>query len=176
MDPLSLYLLFILSILIVYLISQFAFKDGKPTCNHFVVNTYLYLAFSICFLGIVVYYMHIYLFEGKSGYSEMFGKIIPYFWILFIVSIVSIIAIAMQPTFDSSSSGVIYNHIMWLFFVFIIGITMTPRIMSKETQPYIYETLYSVITIFILMSIIVYIIPAFLRKHMVLCILHYSLV
>ena len=141
-----------------------AFKDGKPTCNHFVINTYLYLAFSICFLGIVVYYIHIHLFEGKSGYSEMFQKIMPYFWILFIVSIISVISIAMQPTFGTSTSGVIYNHIMWLFFVIIVGITMTPRIMSKETQPYINETLYSVISIFILMSIIVYAFPVFFER------------
>ena len=31
-------------IIILYLITQSAFKNGKPTCNNYVFNVYLYLA------------------------------------------------------------------------------------------------------------------------------------
>ena len=46
-----LYLLCFLGIIFVYLISQFSFVNGKPTCNNYIINTYLYLGLSLLLLG-----------------------------------------------------------------------------------------------------------------------------
>ena len=42
-------------IVILYLISTTSFKNGKPTCNNYVFNVYLYLAMSITLLGLFAY-------------------------------------------------------------------------------------------------------------------------
>ena len=42
-------------IIILYLISTSSFKNGKPTCNNYVFNVYLYLAMSITLIGLFAY-------------------------------------------------------------------------------------------------------------------------
>ena len=34
----------IVTVFFAYLISALSFKDGKPTCNNYIINVYLYLA------------------------------------------------------------------------------------------------------------------------------------
>lgn len=160
----TVYTIFILSIFILYLMANYSFKDGKPTCNNFVVNTYLYLAFSICYLGLSIHFIHELLFNGEKTYSVLMRKIAPYFLIIFIASLLLIIAISMQPTFDTKTSNVIYNHFLWLLFVSAIALFMTPRVTSKETEEYVDEVLYIVIAIFVAMSSLVYIFPTFFNN------------
>ena len=40
---------------VLYLISQFSFKDGNPTCDNYVLNVYLYLAMSVTLIGLFAY-------------------------------------------------------------------------------------------------------------------------
>ena len=80
------YNIIILSIILLYLISSFSFKNGKPTCNNFLINTYLYLAFSICFLGIAINIFHKYLYNNEKKYIKLVNKLLPYFILLFIAA------------------------------------------------------------------------------------------
>ncbi len=158
------YNIIILSIILLYLISSFSFKNGKPTCNNFLINTYLYLAFSICFLGIAIKIFHKYLYNNETKYIKLVNKLLPYFILLFIISISLIIFIALQPNFNSDTNSLIQNHILWLLFISIIAIVITPRVTAIETQQYIDETIYIVSGIFILMSSLVYLFPDFFGK------------
>ena len=55
-------------IIILYLISTSSFKNGKPTCNNYVFNVYLYLAMSITLIGLFAYY-RICALLSKRGWS-----------------------------------------------------------------------------------------------------------
>tara|TARA_Y100000389_G_scaffold169510_1_gene175846 strand:- start:16 stop:792 length:777 start_codon:yes stop_codon:yes gene_type:complete len=158
------YNIIIFSIIILYLISTFSFKNGKPTCNNFVINTYLYLAFSICFLGIIINIFHKTFFNNETKYIKLIQKLAPYFILLFIISLVLIFYISSQPTFNTSTTYIFQNHLLWLLFVSIIGFIMTPRVTSKETEQYIDDVIYIVAGIFIMMSSLVYLFPYFFEK------------
>ena len=164
MDPSIVYLLLLIAILLLYLISAFSFKNGKPTCNNYVINNYLYLALSICVLGLSIYTIHKYFFNNETSYSKLFQKIAPYFLLIFIVSLVLIFIISTRPTFDRNTSNVITNHLLWLMFVFLMAIILAPRVVSKETKDYVNEAVYLTVLIFILMSSAVYMFPKFFSE------------
>jgi len=160
----TIYFTIFIAIILLFLISNFSFKDGKPTCNNFVINTYLYLAFSICFLGIIIHYFHKYFLNSEKQYSKLIKLILPYFLLLFIVSLVLIYYISIQPTFDKNSTNVINNHIMWLIFISIMSIILIPRVKSSDSEKYVNESIFIVSFIFITMSSIVYLFPSFFSQ------------
>lgn len=160
METTYVYSIIILSILILYLISSFSFKDGLPTCNNFLINTYLYLAFSICYLGLLIHFIHTYIFNRESDRNELMAKFMPYFILLFISSLVLIYFIATQPTFEKDGTHVIKNHLLWIMFISMMAAIITPRV-SLAMEKHINETIYIVSSIFIVMSSIVYMFPKF---------------
>jgi FtsH-binding integral membrane protein len=152
-------------IIILYLISTSSFKNGKPTCNNYVFNVYLYLAMSITLLGLFAYvinelvskdekekhelmpmnYVH-----QKLGWYSIFG---------IILSFVFIIMMALTPSF--SKEGHVYNHIIWVLFVASISVMIYPYFKSEELADVVDDSLVSTALVFIFMSIIVYSQPSF---------------
>jgi len=164
MNPDIMYILLIISILLIYLISSFSFMNGKPTCNHFVINNYLYLALSICLLGITIDFFHKHVLNGETRYSVLLKKIAPWFLPIFIISLALIFFISTRPTFDTKASNVLTNHILWVAFIFMMSLILTPRVVSKETNQYVNEAIMLTACIFITMSIAVYLFPTFFSE------------
>jgi len=133
-----------------YLIKLMGFKNGKPTCDNYVINVYLYLALSIIILGILSSYI------GWEKYN-----INPL--LLFICSILFIVAISFQPNFQSSMSQVIYSHIFWVLFVLSISGTFWIYLKSPIFKDYISSTILIVSLIFAFMSMLVYVNPQFFK-------------
>ena len=158
------YILLIVSILLLYMISSFSFVDGKPTCNHFVINNYLYLALSICLLGLIIKFVHNGVLNGETRYSVLVKKMVPLFLPIFIMSLVLIFFISTRPTFDTKASNVLTNHILWVAFIFMMSIVLIPRVVSKETNQYVNEAIMLTACIFIIMSIAVYLFPVFFSE------------
>lgn len=136
------------TVFFAYLISIFSFKNGKPTCNNYVMNVYLYLAISILVLGILSSYIP----WEKS-------QIHPF--ILFILTLVFVILISFQKDFQKNMTQVLYSHIYYALFVLFISGTFWVYIKSPEFKPYINSTILIVSLIFVFMSMLVYIYPDF---------------
>jgi len=135
-------------LLIMYAINIYAFKDGFPTCENYVMNTYLYLALSMCYI-----YFNINKF---SSYSH-------HVFIPFLVSIAAILYITMnKPT---TQSGIAINHIVWFVFLTALSFMIIP-ITSMSSDSMIYMALYFTFSIFIIMSALVYMYPSFFKKTM----------
>ena len=152
-------------IIILYLISQYSFKNGKPTCDNYVFNVYLYLAMSITLLGIFAYLIN----ELVSNNNQEKHELMPMNYIVkklgwysiigIILSFVFIIMMAFTPNF--SKSGHIYNHIIWILFISSISVTIYPYFKSEELASVVDDALLSTALVFIFMSIIVYAHPTF---------------
>ena len=56
----------IAALILVFIIHQYGFKKGVPTCNNYVINTYLYLALSVTLLGIAIQTIKWSPFESNS--------------------------------------------------------------------------------------------------------------
>lgn len=155
----------VLSTIVLTLITyKSAFINGKPHCNNFVTNVYLYLA---CAIALSACFVHIYNIilntSSKRGilFSEIdaFIQIYPYMWLAIIVSFISIIILSIQDVF--SKDGTLLNHSVWLVFLASISLTIYPIFKSKELHTIVQKSLLATILIFLIMSGIVYAYPEF---------------
>lgn len=158
------YILLLVSILLLYLISSFSFLNGKPTCNNFVINNYLYLAFSICLLGLIIELFHRHVLHGETRYIALVKKMAPLLLPVFIVSLVIIFFISTRPTFDTKASNVLTNHLLWLTFIFMMSVILIPRVVADETNKYVNDAIMLTALIFVIMSSAVYLFPKFFSE------------
>lgn len=152
-------------IVILYLISTTSFKNGKPTCNNYVFNVYLYLAMSITLLGLFAYVINELVSKDEKEKHELMPmnyvhqKLGWYSLIGVILSFVFIIMMAITPSF--SKEGHVYNHIIWILFVASISVMIYPYFKAEELADIVDDSLVSTALVFIFMSIIVYSQPSF---------------
>ena len=142
------YSIIIFLLIIMYAINIYAFKNGFPTCENYVTNTYLYLALSMCYI-----YFNINKF---SSYSH-------HVFIPFLVSIAAILYITMNK--PKTQIGIAINHIVWFVFLTALSFMIIP-ITSMSSDSMIYMTLFFTFAIFIIMSALVYLFPTFFQKTM----------
>lgn len=140
------YSIIIFFLLIMYAINIYAFKNGFPTCENYVTNTYLYLALSMCYI-----YFNINKFSSYSNHV----------FIPFLVSIAAIIYITMNK--PKTQSGIAINHIVWFVFLTALSFMIIP-ITSMSSDSMIYMALFFTFAIFVIMSAVVYLFPTFFQK------------
>ena len=144
-----LYLLCFLGIIFVYLISQFSFVNGKPTCNNYIINTYLYLGLSLLLLG---YFSNVINYSSLGFSTLLFG----------ILALIVVIAIGFQKNFQETLGEVVMSHSLWLLFIILISTTFSMYFDKKlPFFKYIVSTALIVTLIFVIMSMIVYLYPSF---------------
>lgn len=140
--------LILLSLVLLFMIYKNAFQKGKPHCNHFVRNVYLYLALTIVLCAGFVKFYHS-LLDIK--------QVKKYLLLSFVVTILSIIILATRPIF--SKSGYILNHIVWLIFIASISFSLYPYYNYNVKSAMMMTTI-----IFLLMTSIVEIIPNLIKQ------------
>ena len=144
-----------------------AFENNKPTCNNFVVNTYLYLALSLTFVGVFINLYNYLLNENKNllkllPIEQVFNQIAPYHIAGILFSFVFIILISIEDIYNTT--GFIYQHATWVSFIACISLIMYPYYKSKELYMYVNNAIIMTIIIFLIMSFVVYLKPEFFEK------------
>ena len=144
-----------------------AFENNKPTCNNFVINTYLYLALSLTLVGIFIH-LYNYLLNNKNDVSKLlpieqvFNQIAPYHIASILFSFVFIILISIENMYNTS--GFTYHHATWGSFIACISLIMYPYFKSKELYLHVNNAIIMAIMIFLIMSFVVYLKPEFFEK------------
>ena len=131
-----------LSLILIALafVFNFAFKDGKPTCEPYLINTYLYLALAITFIGFVL----------TSKQVEKHANDIPLF-ALFLFTIGGIIALSI-------TKGVVASHIIWIGIVLLLGLTMAPLfyLVRNDDGQKAFSALVSTISVFLVSTLVAF--------------------
>tara|TARA_B100000886_G_scaffold71038_2_gene45183 strand:+ start:3997 stop:4725 length:729 start_codon:yes stop_codon:yes gene_type:complete len=140
------YAIFVLFFLILYGINIYAFKNGYPTCENYVTNTYLYLALSIC-----------YIYFNVNNFKQYKYLGIPAF--IFGIALL----LYMSFYFPKTKEGIFVNHLIWFSFLSCLSFMIIP-VVSFSNQDKINMALFFTFTIFILMSSFVYLFPKFFQK------------
>ncbi len=144
-----------------------AFENNKPTCNNFVINTYLYLALSLTLVGLFIH-LYNYLLNNKNDVSKLlpieqvFNQISPYHIASILFSFGFIILISIENMYNTS--GFIYHHVTWGSFIACISLLMYPYFKSKELYLHVNNAIIMAIMIFLIMSFVVYLKPEFFEK------------
>ncbi|ADX05939.1 hypothetical protein 162322532 [Organic Lake phycodnavirus 1] len=138
---------FILTLTIALLVYTFAFSKGAPTCNHFVMNVYLYLALSVSLCA-----SFIYLYESISWKPPMYVAII--------LSFVSIIFLSIRPLF--SKKGYLTNHFGWLVFLGSVSLLLSPLL--EKFKDKVERAFISTFILFLCLTLFANVIPKFLKQ------------
>ena len=169
----SFYYVILTTIILVALIYRFAMKNGKPHCDNFIVNVYLYITLSICLIGLFMHAFNILLNNSKNRYkllplknaffANSRSSLTILFYIIFlIVSFGSLIMLTLQNVF--SKEGFLLNHILWVVFLSTLSLLMYPFFKSFQYSNLIGYAVYMTSIVFGLMSIIVYLFPTFFKE------------
>ena len=142
---------------LIYLIYKYAFVNGKPHCNHFVSNVYLYLALSVSLCGIFINVYNYLLNEKKDIYKlldkdKAFQQISSYLILSIIITFISIIILSSTPLF--SKKGYLLNHFVWVLFLASISITLYPLFKSFQYSVVLQKAFIMTCIIFLSMTFI----------------------
>ena len=153
--------------ILIIMIYLNAFVKGKPHCNHFIKNVYLYLALSFSLCGVFIQ-IYNYLLNTKENRDKLLDKettvqqIQKYIIPTFIISIVSIVILSLRPIF--SKSGYLLNHFVWLIFLASISFTLYPYFKSIEYSVSLQRVIITTTVLFLLLTSIVEIFPTFIKQ------------
>ena len=114
-------------------------KYNYLTCDNYVINTYLYLLLSICYVYLATKTLRKYDYEKYSFFA-------------FIISILSLIYMSSLD----AKENLILNHVIWILFLTCISIMLL-----RTRQQNASYALTLTFCIFVTMSFIVYVYPSF---------------
>lgn len=137
-------------ILLLFLIFNYAFKNGIPTCNHYIMNVYLYIALGFTFIGTLLYIYEKYNFKPNM--------------IFFFANFIFVLILIFMIQMVHQQKMIILNHILWL--LILVGFTnmLYPMVSDSSLKPYIHKTIMMVICIFVFMTVVTYVYPKFFES------------
>jgi FtsH-binding integral membrane protein len=167
-DKFYLYVILFITIIILFMINKYSFIDNTPTCNNFVLNVYLYLALSICSIGLFSYFINNTIYDNKDktnavSFVKTLNNLGPYYLLSIVFTFIFIFLIAFTNEF--TKSGVMYNHLIWGLFLFFISVTIFPKFKDPSTYKFIDDAFLMTITIFITMTATYFLFPNFFNKN-----------
>jgi len=123
---LKLFCTLIIIVVICILIGNYAFKNGSLTCDHYVLNTYLYIILAILLVFMVV------LINDKYGIFNSFllwmsqGSMIR---IIIICIILLILLLGLSyALLKVNPNNIVASNTIWTLLILILGISLIPTI------------------------------------------------
>ena len=123
---LKLFCTLIIIVVICILIGNYAFKNGSLTCDHYVLNTYLYIILAILLVFMVI------LINDKYGIFNSFllwmsqGSMIR---IIIICIILLILLLGLSyALLKVNPNNIVASNTIWTLLILILGISLIPTI------------------------------------------------
>lgn len=162
----TIFVICICILILSFLIKNNAFKHNKPTCDNYVVNSYLYITLaSLLTIGFIYILNYIYN-DFLITYTSFFGsdKNIPSLYL--IISFISFILLVfiMNTIHYINPSKFIVTHILWILIIILFSNVLYPIIKIKQYSSYINLSILSTAVIMFLMAIIVKLYPSYFNK------------
>jgi FtsH-binding integral membrane protein len=156
----------------ILLITKFSFKNGVPTCDNYVFNVYLYLT-----LGCIMFYLFLFV-QNKIMFSkenekkilpnnevwEQYNKYSSFQLLGILFSIIMLIFYMPEYFTKKSYSSLIISHLLYITCVYFLSGLTIPYFKSDKYYKYITEACKIILSIFAVMSGVVYSFPSFFEK------------
>ena len=132
---LKLFCTLIIIVVICILIGNYAFKNGSLTCDHYVLNTYLYIILAILLVFMVV------LINDKYGIFNSFllwmsqGSMIR---IIIICIILLIFLLGLSyALLKVNPNNIVASNTIWTLLILILGISLIPTIWFGRLENFV---------------------------------------
>ena len=140
----------IIIILICIAISHYAFKNGLLTCDHYVLNTYLYIL-----LSIFIIYLMVLINDKTQIFTSIFTSIVynilNTFGLFGLLIVILIYLFLIYILYNIPPDDIITSNFIWLLIIVVSGIFIIPLIKySRElnvlNNAWIYTCIIVIIT------------------------------
>ncbi len=132
-------------LVLCFSIANNSFKDGKHTCNKYLLNTYLYIVLTFNIIILLTLGLEYGNYQMRINWAILLG--------LFLVSIACIFFMhSIDP------ERVVLKHSVWLVFVLIIGFIFYPMYITSD-KGVVASAMFTTLCLTILLSVIAYIKP-----------------
>jgi hypothetical protein len=127
---LKLFCCMVIIVVICILIGNYAFKNGNLTCDHYVLNTYLYII-----LAILLVFMVILLNDQFGIFNSVLNMLFQLNPLIgFIVILVLIIGLTIAINYIDPTN-ILLSNLVWLLLILLIGLLIIPTILfARLTQ------------------------------------------
>jgi hypothetical protein len=127
---LKLFCCMVIIVVICILIGNYAFKNGNLTCDHYVLNTYLYIILAILLVFMVI------LLNDQFGIFNsvlnMLFQLNPFIGIIVILVLIIGLTIAINYI---DPTNILLSNLVWLLLILLIGLLIIPTILfARLTQ------------------------------------------
>jgi hypothetical protein len=115
----------VIIVLICIAIGHYAFKNGELTCDHYILNTYLYVILAIVLIFMVI------LLNDRYG---ILHKLLDYFFysasnpIISIIIMLALIIALSYAIVNIPPQNIIASNAVWLLLVLLIALILIPSI------------------------------------------------
>lgn len=114
----------VVTVLLIIGIAHYAFKNGHLTCDHYVLNTYLYIVLAIALMFLVV------LINDQTGIfnsllNALFISMSPFLGFLLLIGISAGLIFALHSV---SPQNIPLSNFIWLVLIVFTGIIIIPAV------------------------------------------------
>ncbi len=152
MNTMVLYFSLILSFVITsYLIYKYAYPNDKLTCNHYILNSYLYILLSLIFMVLFVFFL-------SRNFPPGLSFIYNHSFMNFIIKIIALVAILMF-TLKTDPRHFVLKHFYWLLLILGLSIIMLPIYEISSLRGIFISTIFTTFIMVALISAIAFFRP-----------------
>ena len=129
-----------------------AFKNGRFTCNKYILNTYLYIL-----LAILIIILEVLLFEYNDiRVVDIYGNLTG--WLPIILTFIVIIGLLIA-TMMIDPKNVLLKHIVYFTFILSTGLLVYPSYTIAKNNNVILQVLFSLVGILVFFSAVAFVKP-----------------
>jgi MFS family permease len=158
----SIYYILVYLIVILSLMSSYSFINYQPTCNHYVMNVYLYIALSF---GIILFISTLLETYALPFVQSLLSNMSRFTFITyFIITFGLTIYLAMKPLYYTDKTATIYYHLAWLLLIIVHSVILSTIIYISKVENIHLIVFFQLMAIFITMSILSYYFSSFFQN------------
>lgn len=129
-----------------------AFKNGKFTCNRYILNSYLYILLVLVLMMLEILYLDTEGVEVMDIYKYIPGITGLLVGLMLLISILYIL-MKIPP------KNVFIKHTVWIIFSLMLGILAYPAYMKSKNENTLVSVMFSLIAILVVFSAVAFIKP-----------------
>lgn len=137
--------------LIIVGVYNTAFKKGFFTCQHYVLNTYLYILMALVIICLQVLSFDLY----NLDFTKYMGGIMYFVITLFFIIGILVLTMSINPRL------VLLKHLAWLVFLTTVAFLAYPSYLKSKENNTLRGVLLSLVAILVVFSVVVFIKPEF---------------
>jgi FtsH-binding integral membrane protein len=143
---LSVFISVLVFVTLLFLIAINSFKNGKFTCNKYILNTYLYVIITFNIIAILCLSLEHHKIQFQFTLMQFLG--------IFLITLGLIISLGfINPKY------IVGKHFVWLLFILALGMIFYPMYNSFEEKSVVLSAILTTVMLTVFLSVVAFIKP-----------------